>query len=396
MEKEVDLQRNTREFLDAIVSIPSVSRHEKEVVQKIAASFSALGCSVRLAPINENILNDPASAAMFEPGDLHDYSGRHNIEIVLPGRTDRKIAINAHLDTVPAAENMKIGLEGNRYYGRGACDDKGQIAGLYYAISKMITQDQLPESSVTVHLVVEEEIGGNGSLSLNILPGQYDGAVVLEPTSLNIATAARGVVWFQVTAHGVSGHSGDASNTRSALLLAVKAIGLIQEYHAEQKRKYEGKPPFEACTIPLCFGKLHSGTWPAMVPDKAVLEGIIGVFPGTTSDTVSREIQDVLNCPDLAGSVDVEFTLKRDPNVSDRDSWLVRSLESACREAGIAPRLDVLPACCDAFFYARQGIPVVVLGAGELKKCHAEDEFVELDQVYNLGEILYNLLWQKV
>ncbi len=68
---------------------------------------------------------------------------------------------------------------------------------------------------VLAHLVVEEEVGGNGTLAMVRRGEQADGCVVMEPTDLRILSSVRGAVWFRVICTGRPGHSGSAG-TRSA------------------------------------------------------------------------------------------------------------------------------------------------------------------------------------
>jgi acetylornithine deacetylase len=382
-----DIRKKTLRFFETIMEIPSVSGQEERVAEWIARAFEDLGLRVEHKPVLAAIADDPLVSAV---SDVTRIIGKYNLAVTIPGQGKRKIAMNTHLDTVVPATGMKTGIEGSRMYGRGACDVKGQIAALYYMASKLIDARDKPTADITIHLVLEEETGGNGSLAMDIQPGAFDAALVLEPTGNNIFTAARGVVWFRLTLHGKSGHSGDAVTTRNAILLSMRSIRLLEEYHSEKLAELGGKPPFDKIKnpMPLVFGKLHSGSWPAIVPDLAVLEGIIGVLPGTSAQTITREIDMLFQNSDLKGDIQLEFTLCRDASVVAPDSELVCQLKKACEAAGVVPKTGAFPACCDAFFYSRQGIPTAVIGAGNLLQAHSAEEYVELSDIYVLGDVL--------
>jgi acetylornithine deacetylase/succinyl-diaminopimelate desuccinylase-like protein len=89
-------------------------------------------------------------------------------------------------------------------WGRGACDDKAGVVAILGALRALDHQrratGQQPARSLLVMFVIEEEPGGNGSLSLAIdreLKTLYDTLVVLECTGNRIHPANRGAVWYQ-------------------------------------------------------------------------------------------------------------------------------------------------------------------------------------------------------
>ncbi len=166
-------------------------------------------------PINCKIQQDPyysllyytCSADRTEPLSCEEtYRGRCNLVTTLPaddasaGGTNA--FYNAHIDCV--APFIPPRVEGPLVYGRGACDDKGEIV-LLIAQIKIIEEARkrfgLKFAANRVYqFVIEEEMGGNGSLSL-AMDDKYAGyeAVVHEITSNLPHPANRGCVWYQCT-----------------------------------------------------------------------------------------------------------------------------------------------------------------------------------------------------
>jgi len=112
------------------------------------------------------------------------------------------VACNAHLDVV--APYFKPRHRAGVVYGRGACDDKGPVVSIVAALkvlSEVLAGTKLEMNrNVVVMFVVEEETGGNGSLSLAIdrdLKRLYDVVLVAECTGLKIYPANRGAVWYR-------------------------------------------------------------------------------------------------------------------------------------------------------------------------------------------------------
>lgn len=134
------------------------------------------------------------------------FAGRSNLVYVVPGagsKTGTSVAINAHIDVV--APYFPTRVRGGIVYGRGACDDKGSLVSMVAALkvlSHVMEQAGYKwNRNVVAMFVVEEETGGNGSLSLAVdreLKRLYDSVLVGEPTSLKIHPSNRGAVWYRV------------------------------------------------------------------------------------------------------------------------------------------------------------------------------------------------------
>ena len=64
-----------------------------------------------------------------------------------------------------------------------------------------------PKGDVILHIVVEEETGGNGTLALIRDGVQAECCLNLEPCSNNMLASIRGAVWFTGIVQGKAGHS---------------------------------------------------------------------------------------------------------------------------------------------------------------------------------------------
>jgi acetylornithine deacetylase/succinyl-diaminopimelate desuccinylase-like protein len=135
------------------------------------------------------------------------YAGRSNLLYRVPGQGEAEtagtsVALNAHLDVV--APYFPPRARGGSVFGRGACDDKGPVVGLvgaFKVLAAVMAKTGLQwNRHVLGMFVVEEETGGNGSLSLAIdreLKPWYDSVLVSECTGLKLHPANRGAVWYR-------------------------------------------------------------------------------------------------------------------------------------------------------------------------------------------------------
>ncbi|HEX6051543.1 MAG TPA: M20/M25/M40 family metallo-hydrolase [Gemmatimonadaceae bacterium] len=112
------------------------------------------------------------------------------------------VTLSTHLDTVPPYVAPK--LDGDRLFGRGACDAKGIAAAM------LATADRLTESGedrVDLLFVVGEEGGSDGARAANHLPATSRFLINGEPTESRLASGAKGSLRVTVRTRGKEAHS---------------------------------------------------------------------------------------------------------------------------------------------------------------------------------------------
>src|SRR5437588_31211 len=117
----------------------------------------------------------------------------------IPG-AQRTIMFEAHQDTVPTdhmtIEPFAARVENGRCYGRGACDIKGGMAAMLAAFARLVREKPRGAGRVVMACSVDEEhtmLGVEALAKLNLGPKPI-GAVIAEPTNLNIVNAHKGAV----------------------------------------------------------------------------------------------------------------------------------------------------------------------------------------------------------
>jgi acetylornithine deacetylase len=405
---EVDdiLTMNTEDaaaFLCELIRFPSTRGNEGPVNRFIYDRMRDLVENAELVGIPESFKKHKEYRWLL--GDLN-YEGTQNVRLILGGSDAkaRSLVLNAHCDVVPASKNQ-IGafeprIENGIVFGRGACDDKGQIAAIYLAFTTLRMLGLKPKGTVTVDIVVEEENGGNGTLFAIQDAAKADAAIVMEPTELKIIPAVRGAVWFTLNCTGKPGHSGRAGDVISALKLAVKAMSALEKYHDDLLTRSRGKNPlfdqFEN-PMPVTFGIMNAGDWPATAPATATVKGVFGFLPNLHMKEVQEGMVEALrNQGDawLREHFDLKFDmLASDGNEISVDHPLVQSLKSASRRSGFDAEISAMTASCDAWFYNNQlGIPTVVMGAGSLKHAHSNEEQIRIADIRKMAMTLIHFI----
>jgi acetylornithine deacetylase/succinyl-diaminopimelate desuccinylase-like protein len=188
------------------------------------------------------------------------YDGRFNLLHCIDGEPSgggRNMAFNAHIDVVlpyfPPRRN------GEKLFGRGIVDDKGNIAAICGAL-KIVDAlvrggDVQLKNKITSMFVVEEETGGNGSLSLALdreLKKRYDSILVMDVCSNRIHPANRGAVWFMADSAWKNGNA-----PRNASLLEATAYGVLAMQREGEAIKEESVHPlFPHRPVQTCNGIL--------------------------------------------------------------------------------------------------------------------------------------------
>lgn len=383
-------------LLTEVLSIRSESGDEAAAQQYFYDALSKIGLECELRPIDNSLRDHPEYS--FPVREL-DYTGRSNLVLRKRG-SGKHMALNTHMDVVPPSPGQegpytpRVDEEG-KIWARGACDAKGQAAVMALLFKAAA---ELPgcDNAITGHLVVEEELGGNGTLAALVDDPDFtaDVLVNLEPTGLRLSPSIRGAIWFDMTFYGVAGHAGSSKNTSSATDKAIAAVELLKGYHRELLERSRNYGLFDGMEnpMPLTIGMFQAGVWPAMVPGQARIAGVLGFLPNTTKDVVIGEIAELFAKEEnlwISEGMKTEIVYRHNAVETPIDHWFVTGMQSACRACGTDDTLTAMTASSDGIFYQERGIPAMAFGPGRISDAHSCHEFVALDDVIRAAEILY-------
>lgn len=185
-----------------------------------------------------------------------------NVELqeVAPGRANvwatrsgHGVTMSTHLDTVPPYVSPR--LEGNRLYGRGACDAKGIAAAM------MVAAEQLAEAGehrVDLLFVVGEEKNSDGARAANHLPATSRWLINGEPTESKLASGAKGSQRVIIRTRGRAAHSAYAHLGESAIMPMLRLLPTIHDLDLP------ADPVLGAATLNI--GTIRGGTEANIVP----------------------------------------------------------------------------------------------------------------------------------
>lgn len=285
--------------------------------------------------------------------------------------------IATHMDTVPSwgyESAYRPYYDGERVWGRGAVDTRGQIAALLYAMKK-------GKNFFSVFLCDEEE-GGGGSASIHIPDSlEIKGCIVLEPTSLKVCTCQAGSLEIEIYVKGRAAHGSVPNSGENAIERAMELFGMIK------KAIDYNDPLFPESGINV--GIIKGGIDCQVVPEYCYLRLDIPVLPEMDLEKVLKKISSLIN----RFSVEYKIIEKSKPWSISQKEWIVERLTEAYKEAlNEEPYFSGMPAWTDASNIMEKGIPCVVFGAGELSCAHTSYESIHKDELYKLFLVIEKLI----
>lgn len=135
-----------------------------------------------------------------------------------------RVVFSTHFDCVPPFFSSR--LDGERLYGRGACDAKGILAAQVAAAERLRAQG---ETRVGLVFVAGEERGSDGAKAANALAIGSRYLINGEPTSNRLGEATRGVYRARLTTAGRAAHSGYPELGESAIEKLLDVLMALRE-----------------------------------------------------------------------------------------------------------------------------------------------------------------------
>lgn len=323
--------------------------------------------------------------------------GRPNVVARLPGGGGGgHLLFEAHLDTVAPSDGQVDPFtprsEGDRLFGRGACDTKASIAAMLLALQSVLSRRDL-RSTISVAFTMGEEAGYEGARHLVASGFRADAAVVGEPTGLDVVVAHKGIARWRMTTLGRAAHS---SNPPAGINAVVKMAGVIRglEERLAPRLRQRSHPLLGSPT--LSVGRIEGGLQVNVVPDRCRIEVDRRLLPGESWVNVRAELEAMLSTlaaedPDLRVVIDEPFELGESME-APLEAAVVRAARQAVRRVdGDHPARGV-PFGTDAACLSGAGIPCVVLGPGHIQQAHTSQEYVELTQVMKAAAIYREMM----
>lgn len=319
-------------------------------------------------------------------------SGRSNVIGYIEGKDRRGLCFEAHVDTV-SVDNMNIDpfdpiIKDECMFGRGSCDDKGSVAAMMYTMKFLKKNNIKPATDIYFVAAVDEEYKYRGVTHFLKKGIDLQGAVIGEPTRLNVVTAHKGVARWEITTHGKSGHSSRPEKGQNAIYDMMDIIYALRKdlipALENKKHKLLDHPT-------LCVSKINGGVEVNIIPEKCTIEIDRRTLPGENWDSIKGEIANLIEKVKM-NNKNINVTIS-EPSIIDysmdtdiKDNIVNVSTKSSEKIIGKS-KIEGVTFGTDASKFAKNKIPSIVLGPGNILQAHTAIEFVNLKEVCSASEI---------
>ena len=357
---------------------------------------------------------------------------RTNIIATLKGANKNyRLLVSPHLDTVPAGGNWKFPpfgaeLRRGRIYGRGASDDKGNLAVLLETIRSLVEQRRVLSYDLVFAATADEETGsGLGLIPLldkGILNPQA--ALILDADEFKIVVVQKGLIHLKVKIQGKSAHGAYPWKGINAIDLALKVLSEIkslrftplEKAHTVRNKISNGaranslilkdRPSYSFLRKGLTgftykkhsylrpptvnIGKIAGGDKVNVVADWCEFELDFRFLPGMSASGIIRELRRIIKKYTKKFTIEVKAMQK--PTQIDRRHFLVEYLKKAILAHKIKPRIAGSEGATVITFLQNKNIPAVTTGFSCSGCAHSINEYIKVDYLYKGAKVLEDFL----
>lgn len=351
------------ELLKEMVAIPSVSFSEADVCTLISSWLTEKGVEHRRDGNNliaEHISNPDSPTLMLcahidTVAASNEYSfDPHKPDYIKAAETISSYIAEGKIPEAPCSqatpENIVAGL--------GSNDDGASVVSMI-AVFRYFKSMTISPNIMLVLSCEEERSGINGMTGLwHRIKDKVDYAIVGEPTGMKAATAERGLLVIDASAHGISGHAA-RNEGLNAIHIALEDIERLRTHEFTKISPRMGK-------VNLNVTQINAGTAHNVIPDLCTF--VIDIRPTEqySNEEILKELQGICR--------------------SELKARNLSNLSSATKEGSIlqdtAERLGIgtfsSPTTSD---WMRIDCDAIKMGPGNSSRSHKKDEFVFVKEI---------------
>jgi acetylornithine deacetylase/succinyl-diaminopimelate desuccinylase-like protein len=329
-----------------------------------------------------------------------------NVVATLEAKAKQTLLLCVHYDVVPAGDTaawkkppFKLTVEGDKAYGRGVTDNKGNIVAAVSAAKELVKKRS---SKVNWKILISpnEEIGGEWGIDylMNGPPkirGEF--ALVVDSGPAVVSVGASGVLAGMITVHGTQGHAGYPFAFNNAIHMSIPLLNVMLDY-IDVRGKVESKLPAPpGSPHKNLWGRFsmtvyNAGTKTNIIPGKAEISFDCRLIPEEKPDDVARDLERFFEKAKEETGVEasLEFKTKASGWGSDPNNKYVKAWLAAVKEAvgGDIPMAADLGGN-DGHYFVSVGIPTACFGTiADDTHFHGIDEFMRLSDYEKVKKAL--------
>lgn len=342
------VKKEAVELLGQLISIPSFSKEEKEVANHLQQWITDRGMECKR--LMNNIY---ATHSTFDP-------------------SKPTIVLNSHHDTVKPVNGYTKDpylpiIEDGKLFGLGSNDAGGSLASL---IASFVYFSQQAPFAFNLCLIAsaEEEISGKNGVELVLNDADFQnhlkgssiiGAIVGEPTRMQMAVAERGLMVLDGVAKGQAGHAAREEGL-NAIHLAIQDIEAINAIEFKKVSELTGKTTAKVTVIET-ENKAHN------------------VIPSNCRFVVDVRVNELYHFEEVVEMIKQVVQAELQPRSFRLRSTMI-ALDHPIVKAGLALGIPYYgsPTTSDK---ALMHFPALKMGPGNSARSHTADEFIFIEEI---------------
>ncbi|MDP8211970.1 MAG: ArgE/DapE family deacylase [Candidatus Zapsychrus exili] len=363
----------------------------------IATTQKVISINSENPPGNELVLSKFIEKDLKSAGlEVKTYTyakNRPNVVAILKGSLPRKkakeeaILITPHIDTVPVGSGWKFDpfgsqIVGGKLYGRGATDDKGNLASCMEVMRSLVEDKVKLRKDVIMAATVDEETGSKyGIVSLlekRVLKAKF--ALVMDSDEFDTIVVQKGLMHLRVQIFGKKAHGAYNWLGINAVEIAAKVIVAISKLKFKYKKHSVLKPP----TINI--GVIKGGEKVNMVADFCEFTIDLRFLPFMDHKNILKIIKDTIKKETNRFKIlvdDIQF-----PYEIDKENKYVRAYIDTAKKMGCSARCKGSEGATVISLFKKYNIPAFATGFGAHSTAHATDEYIHVKSLCKGTKVL--------
>lgn len=319
--------------------------------------------------------------------------GRTNI-IGYIGKGKPRMIIACHLDVVPAGNGWKTNpfrakVSKGRVYGRGAVDNKGQLASSLIAGKILKKYEKQLKGQVILACVADEETGSKYGmyylLEKGKLGGEYGIVPDIEREMKNIDIAEKGLLHLKIISYGKQAHGSRPHEGINAIWNMIEFLNLVKKY----KMKFRKHTLLSDPTSNL--GIIKGGAAANIVPGECEAHLDFRYLPSQNKKEIINKLNDIIRQvrkKNKKARFRIEITDSQKPVEVGRDNVLVKKIRKYAGEVnGKKPSLVGLSGTTVMKPMVEKGILSVGFSPGK-NLAHTANEYISIKDMISFSKIL--------
>ena len=310
------------------------------------------------------------------------------------GSGSPSLLVACHLDVVPAGDEWKRNpfnawVENGRIFGRGASDNKGQMAAMM-AVTRFLKENESRLKGQLILIGAADEERGS-SLGLEYLVNECgvraDFAIIpdVAHNMQMIDVTEKGALFLEIISHGKQAHGSRPEMGINAVWHLITLLERIKQI----KFKHTFHPLHTPPTLNL--GSIHGGTAPNVVPALCKAQLDIRYLPDDSGDDIMASLISAVKAVEAQSNAHFEIKIisHQLPTAVPINNPLVEVISKHTASVlGARPKPKGMSGATVTKQLIQSGITAVGFGPGDEAEAHATNESISIRELVDFAEIM--------